>query len=277
MCFEAMASASRTPTREPPCASRRAQVLKKEVQKTQGEEGEKNFEYRAMLINAIHSAAIKFPDSASMVVPVLMDFLGDANQSSAVEVVLFVREILETYPQLRESILKKLLNIFHTIHSSRVARVALWLVGEYCVDAEEVAQAFTVIKGCLGELPFLEETEQDAMGGAPAAQAPQPRAEGRPVVLADGSYASQVALEDSSVSEPGAPKLRGLLLGGDFFLATVVATTLSKLALRSRAHLPPQTVSITPPHPPPPLCTPTPSLAAHPAPPPIGPADVLKR
>jgi len=36
----------------------------------------------------------------------------------------------------------------------------------------------------------------------------------------------------------GSLKLRGLLVGGDFFLATVVATTMTKLALRSRAHLP---------------------------------------
>ena len=56
------------------------QVLKKEVQKTQGEDGEKNAEYRGMLISTIHSAAVKFPDTASTVVPVLMDFMGDANQ-----------------------------------------------------------------------------------------------------------------------------------------------------------------------------------------------------
>ena len=62
------------------------QILKKEIQKTQGEEGEKVAEYRAVLIQAIHSAALKFPDSAALVVPVLMDFLGDANQNSAVEV-----------------------------------------------------------------------------------------------------------------------------------------------------------------------------------------------
>lgn len=55
-------------------------MLKKEVQKTQGEDGEKNSEYRSMLINAIHQAAIRFPESASTVVPVLMDFLGDSNQ-----------------------------------------------------------------------------------------------------------------------------------------------------------------------------------------------------
>jgi len=210
------------------------QVLKKEVQRTQGEDGEKNAEYRAMLINAIHTAAIKFPDSASAVVPVLMDFLGDTNQSSSVEVVLFVREIVETYPQLRESTIKKLLTSFASIHSSRVARVALWLIGEYCVEAEEVAHAFTTLKSCMGELPFLGA---EAADGAPVA-APQPRVEGRPVVLPDGSYASQMASEDASAAEPGAPKLRGLLLGGDFFLATVLATALAKLALRSRLLLP---------------------------------------
>ena len=56
------------------------QVLKKEISKTTGEDGEKNSEYRAMLITAIHKSATKFPDAVSTVVPILMDFLGDSNQ-----------------------------------------------------------------------------------------------------------------------------------------------------------------------------------------------------
>mmetsp|Transcript_218 Transcript_218/g.728 ORF Transcript_218/g.728 Transcript_218/m.728 type:complete len:948 (-) Transcript_218:175-3018(-) len=211
------------------------QVLKKEVQKTQGEEGEKSSEYRAMLINAIHRSAIRFPESASMVVPVLMDFLGDANQSSAVEVILFVREILETFPHLRESVMKKLLETFPTIHSSRVARVALWLIGEFCVAGEDVAAGFTTLKASLGEPPFVPPAEDEAASNGPAAA---PRPEGRPVVLADGTYASVVAADEAAGGDDGTQRLRGLLLGGDFFLATVVATTLTKLALRSREHLP---------------------------------------
>jgi coatomer subunit beta len=210
------------------------QVLKKEVQKTQGEEGDKNTEYRAMLINAIHKSAIRFPESASTVVPVLMDFLGDSNQNSAVEVILFVREILETFPHLRGSVMHKLLQTFPSIHSSRVARVALWLMGEFCVSGEEVAAGFTTLKASLGELPF----QPTAGGEAAAANGGGGRVEGRPVVLADGTYASVMAVEDSGAAGDGAPKLRGLLVGGDYFLATVVATTLTKLALRSRAHLP---------------------------------------
>ena len=46
-----------------------------------------------------------------------MDFLGDANQTSAVDVVLFVREIVETYPQLRDAIMQKLLLTFPTIQA----------------------------------------------------------------------------------------------------------------------------------------------------------------
>mmetsp|Transcript_28651 Transcript_28651/g.71332 ORF Transcript_28651/g.71332 Transcript_28651/m.71332 type:complete len:943 (+) Transcript_28651:78-2906(+) len=214
------------------------QVLKKEVQKTQGEDGEKNTEYRAMLINAIRQAAIKFPESASTVVPVLMDFLGDANQGSAVDVVLFVREIVETHPHLRQTIMAKLLSSFPSIGSARVARVALWLVGEYCVEAAEVAAAFAMMHSCLGPVPFTSANSEGVTA------APMPRAEGRPVVLADGSYASQTAHEDGSGLVPGEPMLRGLLVGGDFFLATVVATTLAKLALRTRAHVPPAAANL---------------------------------
>ena len=44
-----------------------------------------------MLIQAIHSCAVKFPDIASSVVHLLMDFLGDTNGGSAIDVILFVR------------------------------------------------------------------------------------------------------------------------------------------------------------------------------------------
>ena len=71
---------------------------------------------------------------------------------------------------------------FPNIQASRVARVALWLLGEYCEDAEGVAASFTMLKECLGELPFIQPAGE---GGEAAAAAPQARAEGRPVVLAD--------------------------------------------------------------------------------------------
>ena len=109
---------------------------------------------------------------------------------------------------------------------------------------------------CLGELPFNTATaDETATGTEPAA--PAAKAEGRPVVLADGSYAQQSAHDGGdggggggggAAGEPGAPKLRGMLLGGDYFLATVVATTLAKLALRSRQHLAPEMANLVTAH-----------------------------
>lgn len=243
------------------------QVLKKEISKTSAEEGEKNAEYRTMLITAIHKSATNFPDAVSTVVPILVGFLGDSNQSSAVDVILFIREIMETYPHLREAIVEKLLEALPTIQSSRVARVALWLVGEYCVDATEVARAMTVVRACLGELPFSAQ-DDGAEGRSAATDSQCCSATGasasavsgavRPLVLADGTYAAQSALEETAAaagvacgvdgggSSTGSArqKLRLLLVGGDFFLATVVATTLTKLALRTRLHAAPPTANL---------------------------------
>ena len=42
-------------------------------------------------LQAIHACAVKFPDVATAVIHLLMDFLGDTNTASALDVVFFVR------------------------------------------------------------------------------------------------------------------------------------------------------------------------------------------
>lgn len=229
-------------------------MLKKEIAKTSAEEGDKNADYRAMLITAIHKSATRFPDAISTLVPILVGFLGDSNQSSAVDVIIFIREIVETYTHLREAVVEQLRHALPTIQSSRVARVALWLLGEYSVDASEVAKAMTTVKACLGELPFTAPAEGVSGSAAGEAESSRNAAEttsSRPLVLPDGTYAAQSAMEENTAAGAvasagdntsvvyaggGGPKLRSLLVAGDFFLATVVATTLTKLALRTRLH-----------------------------------------
>ncbi|PPD75441.1 hypothetical protein GOBAR_DD27621 [Gossypium barbadense] len=189
-------------------------MLKKEVMKTQSGELEKNGEYRQMLIQAIHSCAIKFPEVASTVVHLLMDFLGDSNVASAIDVVVFVREIIETNPKLRVSIITRLLDTFYQIRAAR----------------------------CLGELPFYSVSEE---GEATDASKKTPQANSitvssrRPAVLADGTYATQSAASETAFSAPTVVQgslvsgnIRSLLLTGDFFLGAVVACTLTKLVLR---------------------------------------------
>lgn len=218
-------------------------TLKKEVVKTQSGELEKNGEYRQMLIQAIHSCAIKFPEVASTVVHLLMDFLGDSNVASALDVVVFVREIIETNPKLRVSIITRLLDTFYQIRAARVCSCALWIIGEYCLSLSEVESGIATIKQCLGDLPFFSVSEEGGEGTDSSNKIQQVNAttvsSRRPAVLADGTYATQSAASETAFSPPtlvqgslSSGNLRSLLLTGDFFLGAVVACTLTKLVLR---------------------------------------------
>lgn len=211
-------------------------VLKKEIMKTQNKDFEKGGEYRQMLVQAIHNCAIKFPDVAANVVHLLMDFLGDSNTASALDVIFFVREIMETNPKLRQSILERLKDTFYQIRSSRVCSCALWILGEYSAGQEEIISALEVIKQSLGPTPFMSEKDGgEAEDNSGPVTVPITGSK-RPAVLPDGTYATQAAVVETTVvtntATPTVPNLRSLLLGGDFFLGGVVAGTMTKLLLR---------------------------------------------
>ena len=208
-------------------------VLKKEVMKTQTEGYDKNVDYRQLLIKCIHQCAVKFPEVAGAVVHLLMDFLGDANGQSAIDVVFFLREIVEAFPVLQQSVVDRLMSNFGQIKSSRVMRCALWILGEYCQGADSIEMAIDTIKLALGTLPLLLSSEDK--------EAEEEKEEAEPVtvvknvVLADGTYATQSSTEDSRDKKKTAEEesnLRTLLLAGDFFLGSVVCTSLTKLVLR---------------------------------------------
>ncbi|XXG64430.1 hypothetical protein AAC387_Pa05g2386 [Persea americana] len=218
-------------------------TLKKEVVKTQSTELEKNGEYRQMLVQAIHSCAIKFPEVASTVVHLLMDFLGDNNLASAMDVAVFVREIIESNPKLRVSIATRLLDTFYQIRGARVCSCALWIIGEYCLSLSEVECGISTIKQCLGDLPFYTVADEGdiTVSSKPAQQVNSITVSSRrPVILADGTYATQSAASETAFSAPTLVRgslaspgnLRSLILTGDFFLGAVVACTLTKLILR---------------------------------------------
>ena len=110
--------------------------LKKEIVRTLDQEYEKVNEYRQILVRAVHSCAVRYVEVAEDVVKVLMDFLGDAAATAAVDVLVLIREVVEKYPQRRAKIIESLLLNFSTIKTSRAFRTALWIVGEYCEDSE---------------------------------------------------------------------------------------------------------------------------------------------
>jgi coatomer subunit beta len=130
-------------------------VLKKEVVKTQAADTERGPEYRQLLVAAIHTCAVRFPEVAANVVYLLMDFLGDPNTSSALDVIFFVREICETHAALRPGILERLGDLFTSIRASRVVSCGLWVLGEYSASGPQIEAALGVIAAGLGPLPLL--------------------------------------------------------------------------------------------------------------------------
>ncbi|KAF9422277.1 coatomer subunit beta [Podila epigama] len=219
--------------------------LKKELSKTLDQDYDLNMEYRQLLIQSIHSCAIKFSEVAANVVHVLMEFLGDSNNPSAVDVIAFVREVVEKFPNLRSSILERLMETFPEMKAAKVFRGALWIVGEYCLEAQDIEEAWKHIRAGLGEIPILASEQRllaEAQNEDNEEKVPETKSVAAPVkrVLADGTYATESAFASSvtaqskldAVKAAAKPQLRALLLGGDFYLGTALASTLTKLVLR---------------------------------------------
>mmetsp|Transcript_12717 Transcript_12717/g.22974 ORF Transcript_12717/g.22974 Transcript_12717/m.22974 type:complete len:643 (-) Transcript_12717:368-2296(-) len=216
-------------------------VLKKEIVKTQSKDVDKSSaaEYRQMLIKAIHSCAIRFANVADSVVHLLMDFL---SSQGANDVILFVREIVEIYPDMRESVVKKLIECFPEIKSAPVYRVALWILGEYTETQELKDDAIEVIYECFGDLPFVgadskdkKEEEEEETSAAEVMSAPQTKV----TVLADGTYATQTAFTTTTAednSDESEPSMRKIMLAGNYMLGAAAAASVLKIIVKmSRA------------------------------------------
>ncbi|KAL7628469.1 coatomer subunit beta [Parahypoxylon ruwenzoriense] len=224
-------------------------LLKKELSKTVDQEYEKNAEYRQLLIHSIHQCAIKFSEVAASVVDLLMDFIADFSNSSAVDVITFVKEVVEKFPKLRPSIVSRLVDTLSEVRAGKVYRGIIWIIGEYSLEEKHIRDAWKRIRASLGEIPILaseqrlldnvdgeEEKESEQINGHSKANAPS----GSRRVLADGTYATETALTSSSaaaakleaVKAAQKPPLRQLILDGDYYLAAVLSATLTKLVMR---------------------------------------------
>ncbi|KAI1190480.1 Coatomer, beta subunit [Nemania serpens] len=224
-------------------------LLKKELSKTVDQEYEKNTEYRQLLIQSIHQCAIKFSEVAASVVDLLMDFIADFSNTSAVDVISFVKEVVEKFPKLRPSIVARLVDTLSEVRAGKVYRGIVWIIGEYSLEENDIRDAWRKIRASLGEIPILaseqrlldnvdgqNEQEQEQVNGH--SKATQPSGSRR--VLADGTYATETALTSASataarleaVKAAQKPPLRQLILDGDYYLATVLSATLTKLVMR---------------------------------------------
>jgi len=205
------------------------QVLKREIIRTRTSDMERGAEYRALLINSIHSCASRFPSVAESVTHVLMDFLG---LDGAVDVIIFIRSIVQQYPSLCPVVLEQLLASFSEIQAPPVLATTLWILGEY-VELDLLDRCFGVIAQGLGGPLASVGTIDDVSPDIPRQLHPSsPRS--KSVVLEDGTYASQaVATESDAVLTDSTPHLRRIILSGDIYLGTITASALTKLTLKT--------------------------------------------
>ncbi|KAI0106509.1 Coatomer, beta subunit [Nemania sp. FL0031] len=224
-------------------------LLKKELSKTVDQEYEKNTEYRQLLIQSIHQCAIKFSEVAASVVDLLMDFIADFSNTSAVDVISFVKEVVEKFPKLRPSIVARLVDTLSEVRAGKVYRGIVWIIGEYSLEENDIRDAWKKIRASLGEIPILASEQRllDNVDGQNEQEQEQVNGHSKPAqpsgsrrVLADGTYATETALTSASataarleaVKAAQKPPLRQLILDGDYYLATVLSATLTKLVMR---------------------------------------------
>jgi coatomer subunit beta len=131
-----------------------------------------------------------------------MEFISEFSNTSAVDVMNFIKEVVEKFPNLRNEILARLLSTLSDIKAKKVFRGALWILGEYCINEKDIMNALRGIRNSVGELPILdaeqrllEKHDVDNMDGENEATAHVSKGARR--VLADGTYATESAFTES--------------------------------------------------------------------------------
>ena len=179
-----------------------------------------------------------------------MDFIADFNNASAVDVISFVKEVVEKFPKLRAHIIERLVSTLSEVRAGKVYRGVLWIVGEYCLEAHDIREAWKRIRASLGEIPILEseqrllkqvtDGEPDEPNGQINGTAKPSAPTGSRKILPDGTYATESALTSEAavkakleaVKAAQKPPLRQLILDGDYYLSTALSSTLTKLVMR---------------------------------------------
>lgn len=203
-------------------------LLKKELQHLSASSDDKNAEYRQFLVNAIHKLAISFGEVATNVIDLLLESIGDLSTSAASNVIVFVKEVVEKFPDLRDSIILKLVTSLPGVRSGKVFRGALWILGEYSENEASVKETWKLLRASIGEVPIAASEKRHA----DKPEAPV-HAKAGPVVLPDGTYATENALTAAyEVNDDDEQQIRKLILAGDFYLGAVLSSTLVKLVLR---------------------------------------------
>lgn len=205
-------------------------------------------EYRYLLIKSVNKITQLYPATIpSMIEPLMDSFLVFEKRGSmaSLETIMFIREIIEVYPEHKQSILSKLTAQLDNIKNHLVLKVTVWILGEYSSSSQEVTEAFDSIRANIGSLPLHEEeTEEEKKTAGADDESNQPKVITKTVIMPDGSYGTEtIVVDPTQVKKEGAnpddelPLRKVLKSAEDDFLASCVSITLTKLAVKQKKNL----------------------------------------
>ncbi len=208
------------------------QFLKREMLRTQETDADKNSEYRPLLIHAIHSCAHKSLEVALNVAHTLVDFLSG---EGGLEVIIFLRAIVEQHESLRKDVVQSITSSLPEIASSSVLRVALWILGTYCIENELLLSVYRQLIDVVGQPPFDSSCSNATSAAASGSDGGAGVYTTKNVVLSDGTYATQTVLSaPTSIAPPHdtVSPLRRLISDGDILFGTCLCSCLTKMTIR---------------------------------------------
>lgn len=211
-------------------------LLKKEFLESHSKpvEQKKEGEYRKSIVRFISKVASKFQKVGEYGLH-LLNYVSD---SSGYEIIIFVRELVERNPDMREKILEKLTVILPTVNDPLVFRIALWILGTFSESKEQVFESVEAIKLSFKDLTIQKPTESvpdDAVSLSSIGSGEISSSRTSTIIGADGTYQTiTYDTNDGRKSTKENKPVSALVQEGNYFLTSVASTTLSKLTLKYR-------------------------------------------
>jgi coatomer subunit beta len=203
--------------------------LRKELAKL-GDEDSPTVEYRRELLRAIHVCAGRFPKIAAHAVATWVEFFGQPEVALLDEVALYLKELLDRFPEMAPRTLDALLEDLGKGDKAEAAQALLWILGEFTGDLGGVQAIFGAVRAGLGELPLVAAEEKaEANEAEDEAEVGATRTTTK--VLADGTYVTETKT-GTAPRRRALPNLKQMLLDGHFALGASLAMALTKLVLR---------------------------------------------
>jgi len=216
--------------------------LKKEITKTSSAENhDSTAQYRQLLVKTMHQCTTKFPEVVSLVIPSMMNFLGEKDELAAVDVLKFVREAVHKYKDHKTDLLDRLLMVFPSVTTTSTLGSMLWILGEYCEQPSEITNFMRAVEKSVGDLPIVEKELKMAAGDVEEDEGEkkddQPEKNNKKKKVTEmGTYVTQSAFTANNKNSPNnatkRPPLRQFFIDGDFSLSGPLCTALTKQGLR---------------------------------------------